>query len=86
MGQPRDLSNWIALLSRFNNGHPLNKEIVSNIEGYFDLKWNWNKTNALKTDKDLSFMSRLPEEVQQEIMIDYLFSNFLLKYERYFIS
>ena len=28
IGQPRDLTKWIALLSRFNNGHPLKKEIV----------------------------------------------------------
>ena len=30
IGQPRDLTKWIALLSRFNNGHPLKKEIVLN--------------------------------------------------------
>jgi hypothetical protein len=29
VGQHEDLTKWIALLSRFNNGHPLNKDLIS---------------------------------------------------------
>ena len=39
----------------------------------------------MKTDQDLSFMNELPHGVQSDLMIDYLFSDFLKKYESYFV-
>lgn len=64
VGQPKDLSKWIALLSRFNNGNPLNKEIISKIEDHFEYSWNCNRLNAVNTERDLQFMSELPIDVQ----------------------
>ena len=29
VGHHKDLSNWIALLARFNNGNPLNKNLIT---------------------------------------------------------
>jgi len=43
VGQDKDLSQWIALLSRFNNGNPLNKEIITKIEGFFEYYWKFNR-------------------------------------------
>ena len=28
IGAPRDLSKWIAMLSKYNNGLPMNKEVI----------------------------------------------------------
>jgi hypothetical protein len=28
VGSPRDLSKWIAMLSKYNNGLPMNKEVI----------------------------------------------------------
>ena len=42
VGQSRELSTWIALLSRFNNGVPLNKELMGKIENFFDYYWTKN--------------------------------------------
>jgi len=39
VGRHRDLSKWIALLSRFNNGNPLNKELITRIEDFFNFYW-----------------------------------------------
>jgi hypothetical protein len=39
VGHHKDLSKWIALLSRFNNGNPLNKELITKIEDFFDYYW-----------------------------------------------
>ena len=39
VGKHKDLSKWIALLSRFNNGNPLNKDLISKIEDFFDYYW-----------------------------------------------
>jgi len=39
VGQHKDLSKWVNLLSRFNNGKKINKEIITNIENFFDYYW-----------------------------------------------
>lgn len=60
VGNGKDLSKWIALLSRFNNGNPINKELIGKIEDFFDYYWNNNRLAAMKTETDLRFMSELP--------------------------
>ena len=84
VGQHKDLSKWIALLSRFNNGNPLNKEIITKIEDFFDYYWEHNRLAAVRTEADLRFMEELPDAVQSEIFIDYLFKDFLFVYRPYF--
>lgn len=64
VGEAKDLSKWIALLSRFNNGNPLNKELISKIEDFFDYYWSYNRLSAISTEQDLRFMSELPFSVQ----------------------
>lgn len=84
VGQHKDLSKWIALLSRFNNGNPLKKEIITKIEDFFDYYWENNRLSAVATEADLRFMEELPGDVQSEIFIDYLFKDFLFIYRPYF--
>ena len=84
IGAPRDLSKWIALLSRFNNGNPIDKDLISKIEDFFEYSWQYNRLNAVKTETDLRFMDELPLSVQSQIITEYLFSDFLAKYEFYF--
>jgi hypothetical protein len=63
VGNRKDLSKWIALLSRFNNGKPLNKSLITKIENFFEYYWNNNKLAALQTDADNRFMDELPASV-----------------------
>ena len=60
-GSPRDLSKWIAMLSKYNNGLPMNKEVIQRIESFFDYYWSANKLSAFTTETDMRFMSELPE-------------------------
>ena len=64
VGQGKDLSKWIALLSRFNNGNPINKELITRIEDFFDYYWHHNRLAAVKTENDKRFMSELPQNVK----------------------
>jgi len=64
VGYHKDLSKWIALLSRFNNGNPLNKDMITQIEDFFNFYWENNRLAALSNEKDLAFMDQLPAEVQ----------------------
>jgi len=84
VGHHKDLSKWIALLSRFNNGNPLNKELITKIEDFFDYYWENNRLSAIRTEADMRFMDELPGYVQEKIFIDYLFNDFLYKYRTYF--
>jgi len=60
VGNRKDLSKWIALLSRFNNGKPLNKTLITKIENFFEYYWNNNKLGALTSESDTRFMDELP--------------------------
>ena len=84
VGQHKDLSKWINLLSRFNNGKKINKEIITNIENFFDYYWQNNRLAAISSEKDKRFMSELPYEVKGQIFLNYLFTDFLKIYENYF--
>lgn len=46
--------------------------------------WENNRLSAMTDPKDLKFMRDLPDYVQQNIYIDYIFSDFLYRYRNYF--
>ena len=60
VGNSRDLSKWISLLSRFNGGHPLDKNLVTQIEDFFDYYWSNNRLSCFSTNEDIRFMDELP--------------------------
>ena len=84
VGNHRDLSKWISLLSRFNQGHPLGKNLVTRIEDFFDYYWQNNRLSCFSTNEDIRFMDELPAKVQGEIFVDYLFVDFLYDYREFF--
>jgi len=61
----KNLSRWLALLSRFNHGRPLNKELLTEIEDFFDYYWQNNKFSALASKEDRRFLSELPHGLQK---------------------
>ena len=56
VGQHRDLSQWIALLARFNNGNPLCKDLITKIEDFFNYYWENNRLAAITSSTHLRFM------------------------------
>lgn len=80
----RDLSMWIALLSRFNSGNPLGKELITKIEDFFNYYWEKNRLAIMRSDLDRRFLRELPDNVQADIFINYLFNDFLYLYKGYF--
>ncbi len=63
IGYHEDLSKWIGLLSRFNNGHPLRKELVGTFEDHFNYYWKYNRLSAINSNSGERFMSELPNSV-----------------------
>ena len=83
VGNHKDLSVWLNLLSRFNNGTPLDKQLIKQIEDFFDYYWVMDRNSCIKNE-GARFIVELPEEVQNQIYIEYLFADFLYKYKHYF--
>jgi len=61
VGENRDLSKWIALLTKYNQSNPLPKKLIQKIEDFFDYYWKNNPLLAFKNEEDMRFMKELPE-------------------------
>jgi hypothetical protein len=46
--------------------------------------WENNRLSAITPEYEKKFMRDLPDYVQQNIFVDYLFSDFLYRYRNYF--
>ena len=84
-GDHRELSKWIALLSKFNGSQPLSRNVVLRIEEFFDYYWQNNPLMAFKSENDMRFLQELPEITVQEIYIDYLFRDFIFQFKHIFL-
>jgi len=78
------LTKFFGLLSRFNKGHPLHKNMTRKIEEYFDNYWAKDLNYAMKSEQDKRFLSELPKEIRVAIYKDFLFHNFLYKFKFFF--
>jgi hypothetical protein len=57
----KNLSKFVLLLAKFNNGHPMSRDLILNIEDFFEYFWVNDMLRALKTDKDDALISQLPD-------------------------
>ena len=48
-GDGSDLTQWLSLLAHFNGSKPLNRELVSEIEDFFEYYWQNDKHAALRS-------------------------------------
>jgi len=65
VGDHKELSKWVALLTKFNEANPLSKELITQIEDFFDYYWSNNPLLAFKSENDLRFIQELPENTVQ---------------------
>jgi Ion channel len=91
-----NLTKWLGLLSRFNKGRPLPKEMTFKIEEYFSYYWSKDRNYATKTLTGKRFLSELPKQIRVDVRYylnlkqcfqiykDFLFKNFLYVFKNYF--
>ena len=82
--KPRELFKWITLLSRFNNGKPLTKDLITEIEGFFDYYWKNDRMRALNSEQGERFIHELPSNISETIIIEFLFRDFLFLFKSAF--
>lgn len=85
-GDSKNLSKFVLLLAKFNNGLPMSRDIITRIEDFFDYYWANDMLRALKTEQDEMFISQLPDQVVQQILMDFLFRDFLYLFKGNFTT
>ena len=80
----KNLTKWIAMLSKYNNGVALKRQLILDIEEFFTFYWENNRLQAFISESGERFMSELPESTIQNIYLDYLFQEFIYRYKSWF--
>jgi hypothetical protein len=58
------LTRWFGLLSRYNKGRPLPKDMTLKIEEYFEYFWAKDRNYAVRSVEDKRFLSELPKQIR----------------------
>jgi hypothetical protein len=71
-----NLSKFFGLLRRFNDNVPIKVQLKEQIEKHFDYKWKKDKNQSVDDDEEVEMLNQLPDEVQNRIFCEFLFSEF----------
>lgn len=56
---PKSLAKWLGLLAKINNGMPLKKSLVEDIEEFFVYYWTTDRLRTLKSSNDVKILNEL---------------------------
>lgn len=57
------LSKFFGLLTYFNKGRNIDKELRLRFEDYFEYKWTNDRNQAISDEEDVSILNQLPTDV-----------------------
>lgn len=72
------------ILEHFNSGQKLNHQFYRHLEVYFDYRWSFDKSAAVKQKEDIDLLSQMPSEVQIELYSNFLYRVFLTRFSKFF--
>lgn len=75
-----NLSKFFGLIKKFNGHVDIKLELKKEIEEFFDYKWSYDRNQGIDEDWERAILYQLPDEVQNKIYKDFLFSKFLLTF------
>lgn len=75
-----ELVKWIVML---NKSHSVPKSVLTQIENYFTFYWEENPLGSFKPKNCQKFLADLPESTVHQIYLDYLFQDFIYRYDTY---
>ena len=59
-----NLSKFFGLIENFNYGKRIKREIIMQMEEFFDYKWAHDKNQAVILDADVQILNELPMNVK----------------------
>lgn len=78
------LSTFLNTMMKFNEGHPLDESLNSEIVKYFDYRWKQNRNFFASTDDDEFMLEQLPISIRRRIFMDFVYDDFLVRYSNFF--
>ena len=64
VNQSDDLNRFFSLLKKYNHNTPLKRELMSEIETYFEYYWINDRRTIAETDADEAILDQLPDAVK----------------------
>lgn len=84
MNDEENLAKFLGLLTKFNEGRPLDPDMVANINDTMSYRWKHNRNNFLLDAADQTLFNQLPNDIKTRIYSDFVFSDFIYKFRRFF--
>ena len=78
------LERFMNVMKFFNASHHLPHKLEKQIYEFFKYKWEHDKNMAICDESDKSLLDQLPEYVQDNLYVGFLFKDFLTKYKEFF--
>ena len=79
-----ELARFFGLIRKFNDNVPLKISLKEQIERHFDYKWINDKNQSIDDEQEKAILEQLPVEVINKIFAEFLFSNFIHTFQRFF--
>lgn len=78
------LSQFLNLLSKFNNNIPINKEFKDKMVTFIEFCWTSDKNFILKSEEGQLIVEQLSEKVRTNLITQFLQKDFIIKYYKFF--
>ena len=72
------------MLVRYNNHLPLKRELIEEIEDYFDFYWANDRLSFISYDVGVGLLAEVPVDVRLLILKQFLFQDFYAEFSRHF--
>lgn len=83
LDQDDALCQFLGVLVKFNYDNPLKPAFKSQLESYFNYKWDNDRNLAFMEEHDIAMSDQLPQETQFKLYQEFLFSDFLQSHKEY---
>ena len=76
-GDGDSLFKFFGILRKYNMEERMNVNMKKKIESYFDYRWENDKNDVINNEIYLGFMQQLPQYVQDNLLNEFLYKEFL---------
>lgn len=75
------LSKFFGLIQHYNEKAPLDLTLQTQIEDYFEYKWQNDLNQAIDDPEEEKILEQLPVAVQDRLYSEFLFADFLTTFK-----
>lgn len=78
------LSKFFGLIQRFNKGKLIPITLQTEIQEYFDYRWENDKNAAINDEVEVALLTQLPQDTQDRLLNGFLFKDFIRIFRLFF--